>query len=266
MKLETFLINSFTDEIACGNPAGVVLLNEPISDILMQKIAFDINKSETAFVTINNSEYYIRWFSPLKEVSLCGHATLAASAVLFDKILEIKNITFNYCKGKLLISKDNESRISMIFPKDDYIQCNIEPDFLDFFNISKVEDCIIGINTKKVVLILNKEINFNSIKPDYNKMKNYIGICNNGIGISKVSNKYDVETRYFNPWYGVDEDPVTGSVHTLLGPYWSKILNKNKILAYQNSQRPGLLELEINKENIKLFGKAKIFLKGFIEI
>jgi PhzF family phenazine biosynthesis protein len=268
MKLETYIVNAFTEEIACGNPAGVVLLQEDLSQDLMQKIAFDINKSETAFVRqTGHGEFSIRWFAPLTEVPLCGHATLGASKVIFHNHPDLSEIKFSYKDGTITVNQDEEGNIAMLFPLDEYKVIDIDPEFCEFFNLREIKACIQGVNTKKVILILDVGVDLRSIKPDYRRMKESQGKSDFGIGITKLSKRYDFESRYFNPWYGVDEDPVTGSVHTVLANYWSGQLNKKVMTAYQNSQRPGELILSIKDGGkIEIKGKARIFIQGYIEV
>ena len=266
MELEAFVVNAFTEKIGCGNPAGVVFSQESLAEDLMQKIAFDINKSETAFVTeVDATNYNIRWFAPLKEVSICGHATLGASKVIFHKSPNLRKINFHYSNGTIVVCQDEDENIAMLFPLDEYKRIDIEAEFYDFFNLKDIKDCIYGINTKKVILIIDKAIDLRKIEPNFQKMRESKGKSEYGIGITKPSENYDFESRYFNPWFGVDEDPVTGSVHTVLANYWSKQLNKSNLIAYQNSQRPGELCLTIRADKkVEIKGKAKIFIKGHI--
>jgi PhzF family phenazine biosynthesis protein len=268
MKLETYIVNAFTDEIACGNPAGMVLLYQDLPQDLMQKIAFDINKSETSFVKQTGpNEYTIRWFAPLTEVSICGHATLGASKVIFHNNPNLSEIKFLYKDGMIAVNQDEEGNIAMLFPLDEYKVIDPGPEFYEFFNLREIKHCIQGVNTRKVILVLDEGVDLREVKPDYRKMKECKGKSDHGIGITKLSKRYDFESRYFNPWYGVDEDPVTGSVHMVLANYWSRQLNKKVMIAYQNSQRPGELILSIKDgDKVEIKGKARIFIKGHIEI
>jgi PhzF family phenazine biosynthesis protein len=268
MKLKTYIVNAFTEGIACGNPAGVVLLQEDLPQDFMQKIAFDINKSETAFVRrTGHGEFSIRWFAPLTEVPICGHATLGASKVIFQNHPDLSKIKFSYKDGTITVNQDEERNIAMLFPLDEYKVIDIDPEFCQFFNLREVKACIQGVNTRKVILILDEEVDLRSVKPDYQRMKESKGKSDYGIGITKLSKQHDFESRYFNPWYGVDEDPVTGSVHTVLANYWGRQLNKKVMTAYQNSQCPGELILSIKDEGmVEIKGKARIFIEGQIEI
>jgi len=267
MMLDAYIVNSFTDKFASGNPAGVIIYENELSDTLMQTIAFDINKSETAFVKKTDIEdtYRIRWFSPLQEVPICGHATLAASKVLYESS-PFDTITYIYGKGSLKVKHTEDDTFIMDFPLDTYKNIAIDPIYTTFFSGIHIEECIYGEKTKKVVLRIQDQIDLKKIRPDFTAMKNYNGLCSNGIGITKRSIEYDFESRYFNPWYGVDEDPVTGSVHTVLARFWSDILGKYTLRAYQASQRPGKLTLFVNKDILQISGNAKVVMKGTIEV
>jgi len=266
MRLEAFIVNAFAEELAEGNPAGVVISGKPLSDDDMKKIAFGIGKSETAFLIGKYPKHSIRWFSSVREMPLCGHATLAASKVLFEKDESLKEINFSYASGEICVSRDECGGIGMVFPLDGYDRIKPEQAYLDFFAIDRVLDCIQGKATKKVVLVLEKSADLRAVKPDYGRMLRFNGEGRNGIGITKLSEKYDFETRYFNPWAGVNEDPVTGSVHTVLANYWKNNLGKNILRAYQDSQRPGLLRLNVLGDKVEITGKARIFLRGEIRL
>lgn len=263
ISFETYIVNAFAENIAQGNQAGVVFIENGISKQVMQKIAFDIGKSETAFVRKEENNYVIYWFSPLKEMPLCGHATLAAAKVITQKE-RMKDILFKHNNGMIAISVDETDCIGMYFPKDNYQEVGFNPIYKDFFHLQEKDciSCIQGIRTQKVAIILHPSTNLKHIKPNFSLMKEYTGFCNNGIGISQLSNQYDFETRYFNPWAGVDEDYVTGSIHTVLANYWGDVLGKKKLIGFQNSPRPGILELEITGNEVIIKGKAKIVLAG----
>lgn len=268
MEIEAYIVNAFAEEIAHGNQAGVVFVEKELSTRTMQEIAFDIGKSETAFIKKYDNQYFIRWFSPLKEMPLCGHATLAAAKVLAKKY-NVRDMLFNYNGGKITISMDATDCIGMVFPKDDYKEIGFNPIYEDFFHIqeSNCISCIQGITTRKVVIILDKNVAIEDINPNFLLMKDYIGFCNQGIGISRLSNQYDFETRYFNPWAGVNEDYVTGSIHTVLANYWGSVLGKSELIGYQNSPRPGIIRMEIiENEKILIKGKAKIIFLGTLSL
>lgn len=262
MKSNVFIVNAFSKNLAEGNPAGVVLCNEYYPDTILQKIAIDIGKSETAFI-IKQDEgtYSIKWFSPKKEMPICGHATLAAAAVVFE-MEHIRRISFKSACDLLVVDKEIDGSISMDFPLDNYCKIPIDDMYLKFFPGISIEECIIGIKTKKVVLRINENSDLEMIKPEYDCMLRNTGVYDNGIGITKKSQDYDFESRYFNPWAGVNEDPITGSVHTVLSKYWGEILKKDKMTARQSSYRPGIIGLRNQKDRVYISGKGKIVICG----
>ncbi len=267
MRLEIFIVDAFTEHFGCGNPAGVLILGEDgkeLTDEVLQKIAFEACKSETAFVFQEEGGFSIRWFTPMKEMPLCGHATLAAAKVLFERNPHWESLSFGHANGRIDIGKDAEGNIAMTFPLDNYTRTPVESLYRSFFHIEDFEDCLVGEKTGKVALVVDRGFDLTSIRPDFAMMRRSGGVFSRGIGVTKASDRYDFETRYFNPWAGVDEDPVTGSVHTLLGHYWSDVLGKRRLVAYQRSQRPGILLLEIKEGSIVISGKARIAIEGFL--
>lgn len=267
MSYETYLVDAFADRMGFGNPAGLVFVDreDDGSDTeIYQRIAFEIGKSDTAFVFPRDGGYSIRWFAPNREMPLCGHATLAAAKVLFDKEPGLGSIAFAYRGGVIDVEKGESGEISMAFPLDTYERMPIESAYREFFGIELFADCIRGGRTGKVVLIVDPSLDLTMIKPDFRRMKTSTGVFSLGIGISKRAREHDFETRYFNPWAGVDEDPVTGSVHTLLARYWRDILGKDELVAFQNSQRPGTLGLSVRGEKVIISGQGKVVLKGHV--
>jgi len=266
MNISCYIVNSFADQLASGNPAGIVIYDSNLSIELMQNIAIDIGKSETAFVSqISNNEFSIRWFTPIKEVNLCGHASLAATKVL-NQIYKYEKFNFSYIDGYFNTEVYSDGNINIEFPLDSYTNINIDKRFYEFFGEIPILECIRGNSTKKVLIIVNTNFDLRSIKPKFEIMKSEYGIFENGIGISKQSNTYDCETRYFNPWFGVNEDPVTGSVHTVLAKYILDKTGIKNIRAYQSSERPGEMILKINGDKVNIIGKARIVFEGKIDI
>ncbi|MBL3538404.1 PhzF family phenazine biosynthesis isomerase [Aminivibrio sp.] len=262
MELETYIVNAFADAPGRGNRAGVVVSPEHPPEDVMQIVAADIGASETAFVAPEERAWNIRWFSPLKEMSLCGHATLAASRVLFGKEPLIDSLVFRYAGGILPVQRYPDDSIGMDFPLDDYMRCPPVAAFDDFFGPLRVTDCICGRRTGKVIIVTDEGTDLRTIAPDFNRMVEYRGLCGSGIAVTKASSVYDFESRYFNPWAGVNEDPVTGSVHTVLARYWSERLEKKTLAAFQNSSRPGELLLTVGDDRVEIRGKARIVLQG----
>lgn len=274
--IKIFQVDAFTEEAFRGNPAMVCILNETIDDELMQKIAFEFNLSETAFLLPKlknkkkNNEYEIRWFTPQKEVSLCGHATLAASQVLFKhKKIPFDEIIY-YSESGILKAKRDVYGISLDFPLDE--PEDILPrqynEILKAMDISTYENIFLGRKTKKLIVHLKSQEEVINVHPRYEELKKLNVEEIKGVGItSTFDKKYDFVTRYFNPWAGVNEDPVTGSVHTLLASYWSNILGVKELKAYQASYRGGEMILRIKENNrLEIIGDARIIFKGKLNI
>lgn len=267
IKLNVYQVDAFAGEPFKGNPAAVCIVDCDLSDKQMQLIAYEMNLSETAFVspTDKHNVYKLRWFTPRVEVDLCGHATLSAAKVLFDNAnksdAEIKFMT----KSGVLTAKKHKKGIVLDFPIDSFIE-DIEPgnEILQALGIKNYEKAIYGKSSKKLVIHLNDFNEVINMKPDFGKMKEInFNRDVKGVGVTaEGTGKYDIISRYFNPWAGVNEDPVTGSVHTLLISYWSSLLNKSELFAYQASERGGELLLRARNERVEIIGEAVIVLKG----
>lgn len=262
MKLKMNVIDAFTDTIFKGNSAAVIILDSWLNDKLMQNIASENNLSETAFVVNEEGIYNIRWFSPLTEIDFCGHATLASSYVLFQDLENLDSLKF-YAKavGEFEVKKKEDGYIQMNFP-------NREPKKLDSIPVELLEG--LSIEPKEVhqseqayfVIYSNEEevleVNYDSF---YLKKLKPLDVV-----VTSNSTKYDFISRYFWPANGGDEDPVTGSIHAGLAPFWSKRLNKDKLLAYQASKRGGTLICEIKEDRVFISGKAVQYSESFITI
>ena len=275
-KFKIYQVDAFTSEAFKGNPAGVCILEEDISDELMKNIAKEMNLSETAFVKpLENKRisdcklFSLRWFTPLVEVDLCGHATIATSKVLFDEFnIKANELKYETKSGILIVTKENDN-ISLDLPIDNFLDYELNEDILNAMGIKSYVKAIIGENTRKLIIELSSEEEVINLQPNFDKL-NLLKFNTNikGIGVtSRGTRKYDFISRYFNPWAGVNEDPVTGSVHTLLAKYWSNKLSKSKMLAYQNSDRGGEILIELLENNrVNLSGEAIIVLKGELHL
>ena len=271
-----YYVDAFTNERFKGNPAAVCVLEEAIEDKYLQLIAKEINLSETAFVqplagrSINQGNIFsLRWFTPKCEVDLCGHATIATSEILFNR-LGIKGEQINYeTKSGRLIACKTDKGISLDFPIDEFSPAELSRDITEAMGIESYENAIIGKNTKKLVICLKTQNEVIKLSPNFEEMKNIdFKMDVKGVGVTCRGNEeYDFISRYFNPWAGINEDPVTGSVHTVLAAYWSKLLSKSEMQAYQASDRGGEIILRIMAENrVELIGQAVVVLKGELYI
>ncbi|MEW8955851.1 PhzF family phenazine biosynthesis protein [Clostridium sp.] len=273
--LDIFQVDAFTKERFKGNPAAVCILTENLEDKYLLSIAEEMNLSETAFVkpidasSIKEANTFsLRWFTPKVEVPLCGHGTLATCEVIFSNYKNPnEELTFQTLSGDLICKKSSLG-ITLDFPLDNPKEVIPNKDLLDALGISSFEHCILGEKTNKLVLRLKSIEDVLSLNPDYEKLKNLSFDFNvKGLGVTAIGNdKYDFISRYFNPWMGINEDPVTGSVHTLLASYFGKILNKRELIAYQASQRSGEMNLEITGDRARITGNSIIVMKGEIYI
>ena len=259
MKLDVYFIDAFADKVFTGNPAAVIFTDID-DEKLMQKIAFENNLSETAFVNLSKDTNHIRWFSPLKEVDLCGHATLASGFVYFNFINKDENeVTFMSASGELSVSKNNDL-YELNFPKDNLTKIDLEDRVEDSIGVKPVETYIGDIN---LIAILDSEDAIKELNPDFNKLINLEG---QGLIVTAQSNEYDFVSRYFCPKYGINEDPVTGSAHTSLIPYWSERLKSSELVAKQVSDRGGVLYCKNQDTRVLISGKAVLYMKGEIKL
>lgn len=263
MNLSFFLVDAFTDQPFKGNTAGVCLVDAQLTDLQMQQIARQVNASETAFVTINATEgYNLRWFTPLVEINLCGHATLGSAHVLWQekKVAEVESIVFSTKSGIIPVEKKGEW-IEMSFPIFESRPSTAPAELLDILDINPIETSEVF---DRYLFEVATEAEVKEMNPDFGKLKNFKKV----LITSKADegSEFDFISRYFAPSIGVNEDPVTGTSHSCLAPYWSKKLNKKEFLAYQASKRGGILKLMLTDEQVKISGKAHTTVKGIFTI
>ena len=268
-EIETYIVDSFTNEPFKGNPAGVCLIDQELSDEKMLSIAQELGLSETAFVKQRNGKksFSIRYFSPIMEIPLCGHATLAASKVLFQNNLTSKIHFVNVQNLDLIIQKDREN-IIMEFPVYETEPQSVPSELLVALGINEINNSEYNKETKILLVEISNCKALNDLKPDFEKLKKSHDSIN-GVLVTSLSDKpnYDFESRYFWPWSGTNEDPVTGGTHTFLTKYWSERLNKKKMNSFQCSKRTGFMEVELlNEQRMTIKSKAQIILKGKLNI
>ena len=274
-RFELYQADAFTDKPFGGNPAAVCLVMGQLEDGLLQSIAAEMNLSETAFVqpvgdgsfSIDNRRFKLRWFTPVLEVPLCGHATLATAKVLFEESgVKTDEIVFETLSGELIARRESEG-ITLDFPLDEPEAAAVPTELMAAMGLSGCQEVFLGKNTRKLVLRVADPEEVKDMCPDFAGMKNTaLAYGIKGVGVTAADGKhYDFVSRYFNPWAGVDEDPVTGSVHTLLAAYWAKQLGKTELRAYQASSRGGEILLRLgNAGRVELVGKAAIVLRGHL--
>ena len=263
MKLQVQFINAFTDVLFKGNSAAVVIISDWLTDKAMQSIATENNLSETAFVKLLTvGVYEIRWFSPITEIDFCGHATLAASFVIFANNSSLRTIVFSTKSvGDLTVSKQKSGYIQMSFP-------NRKPNKLENIPSLLIEG--LSITPKKVLLseqayfvIYDDENDVPNVVANNESLKN---LAPYDVVVTAPSTQYDFVSRYFWPANGGNEDPATGSIHAGLTPYWSKELNKNELVGFQASKRGGILKCKVEGDRVLVSGKAVQYLEGIITI
>lgn len=259
MKVPIFQVDAFTDRIFGGNPAAVCPLEKWLDEEIMQHLAQENNLSETAFFVKNGDEYDLRWFTPEVEVDLCGHATLATAHVLFEHLdYQEDEIRFQ-TKSGLLIVKREGNRLMMDFPTDDMPQ--VDPPAVLFQALGIRSDHVFFTDDYMVVLDSEEEVL--NLDPDFRLLSE---VNARGVIVTAPGKEVDFVSRFFAPGAGIDEDPVTGSAHTKLTPYWSRKLGKDILEARQISKRVGELTCRNKGERTEILGNAVTYMIGEINI
>jgi len=259
--MKIYHVDAFTDEFFKGNAAGVCIArNGDIDDGLKQKIASELGHSETAFVLIENGKMALRWFTPEQEVDLCGHATLAAAHILWEAgvVAPHERITFATKSGELGAAKRND-KIELNFPRLFVDDCSESGIINEAFGIRPTYT---GKGRTRYLLEIEEAEQLRNIEPDFRLLAR---ADRGGFMITCRSDRagYDFLSRFFAPGSGIPEDPVTGSAHCYLAPYWGRKLNKNLMVGFQESKRTGVVECELAEGNrVTLRGKAVTFLEG----
>ena len=271
MKLTIYQVDAFTDKLFGGNPAAVIPLDKWLDAQLMQQIALENNLSETVFIVPcgkADADYDIRWFTPEVEINLCGHATLAGAYLLFNILnFDKAELRFNSMSGILKVSKENDF-ICMDFPSWKPERLDIYPDELSA--ILNYEEFVAVYKHRDILVEFMNEDAVKNCSPDFSLMKKHI----DKMIITAPANKrslgaadpVDFVSRFFGPGAGIDEDPVTGSAHSQLIPFWAEKLDKNNLHALQLSKRGGELWCEQKGDRVIMKGKAVFYMKGEIHL
>ncbi len=258
MKLPIFQIDAFSSSIFSGNPAAVIPLEYWLEDDLMQKIAEENNLSETAFFVDRGGYYQLRWFTPQREVDLCGHATLASAYVLMNKIQpDLTEVKFGTHSGELHVVKKDDI-YSMDFPVHPPEVCEVPENLLKGLDLEPKE--VLASNYYLVVYDTEKEVR--ELHPYMAKLKELDRMA---VIVTAPGDEVDFVSRFFAPAVGIPEDPVTGSAHCTLIPYWAKKLGKNKMEARQISCRGGELFCELNSDRVTIAGRGQLYMEGHIQ-
>lgn len=257
MKIPIYQVDAFTSKLFGGNPAAVCPLDCWIDEKRMQQIAAENNLAETAFFVPVEDAFEIRWFTPEAEVDLCGHATLASAHVLYNHLHYPKEkILFQSINSGMLGVKKAGDFLQLDFPVDKPRKIDPIPAFEIAFGAKPIATFE---GRDDYLLIFETEQKIKSLSPDFEELKK---INKRGVIISAKGDNVDFVSRFFAPGIGIAEDPVTGSAHTLLTPYWAEKLGKNKLSAQQLSKRGGELFCELKNDRVLISGKAVTYLIG----
>lgn len=269
MKIPIYTVDAFTSKPFKGNPAAVCVLSEPISDTLMQNIAFELNLAETAFVCKEEDKegFNLRWMTPVSEVDLCGHATLATSHILWQTGICKKDETIHYnTKSGVLKADYHEGEIGLDFPAIPQKKIEYPKELVDA--IGGVTPKYVGMTKWNYLIELNSESDVRNLKPNFDIMLQLPGWGTIITAKADEGNKdgFDFVSRFFAPEKGIQEDPVTGSAHCALGPYWQKRLGKDSFKAFQASERGGVLGIKVSGDRVVLAGEAVTVIEGEINV
>lgn len=251
-EMRQYIVDAFTGELFKGNPAAACILDEWISDELMQNIAVENNLSETAFAVKTDDYYHIRWFTPGGEVDLCGHASLATAYVILNFYEDTPKVHFKTNDDVDLIITRKGELYEMEFPAYDLEKVEITGDIIDALGVMPKE----VYRSRDLLCVLESADDVVGFKPDLDKLEKLDGLL---VHITAKGESHDCVSRSFAPRLNIAEDPVCGSGHCHIAPYWSGRLNKNEIIAYQASKRSGILYCRVVDDKVFLAGKAVLF-------
>lgn len=259
MDIPFYQIDAFTNRVFAGNPAGVCLLERWLEDFLLQSIAAENNLSETAFLVPSGPNYELRWFTPTVEVDLCGHGTLASAFALFEYLTpQAQRLVFQTRSGILSVERQGDL-LMMDFPSRPPEPCPLPAQLAEILGMAPVET----LRARDLLVVYNEEDQVRRLEPDLEKVA---ALDTFGLIITAPGKNSDFVSRFFAPKVGVPEDPVTGSAHSSLIPYWSKRLGKKELHALQLSKRGGELFCVDREPRVSIGGRAVAFLKGTIRI
>jgi PhzF family phenazine biosynthesis protein len=263
MGIRAFKVDSFTAEPFAGNPAGVCLLTEPRDERWMQAVAREMNLSETAFLLPEGDGFRLRWFTPAVEVELCGHATLASAHVLWEEGVLVPSETARFAtrSGELRASRRGDL-IEMDFPAKPEQPAEPPENLLEALGVKPL---YLGRNVFDYLLLLDSEEAVRAVTPDFVLLRR---VTVRGVIVTAPSARpeFDFVSRFFAPAVGVDEDPVTGSAHCCLGPFWAARLGKNELVGHQVSARGGVVNVRVAGERVFLGGRAVTVLRGELAV
>ena len=263
--MQISIVDAFSRGPFTGNQAAVCLVEtERVSDDWMQSLAAEMNLAETAFVARTEDGFGLRWFTPMVEVDLCGHATLAAAHVMWEREIAAAGapISFETRSGKLT-ARQSGDQIQLNFPATPPTECDPPDGLLAALGVESVQ--YVGKSRFDYLVVLDSEFEVRELKPDLVQLKS---VEARGVIVSSVANETETDfvSRFFAPAAGIDEDPVTGSAHCCLSPYWSDRLNQKELVGYQASPRGGVVRTALQGERVLLSGEAVTVVNGDVVV
>jgi len=258
MRIPYYHVDSFTSQLFAGNPAGVCPLREWLPDAVMQNIAAENNLSETAFFVREKTHFALRWFTPAVEVDLCGHATLASAFVLFTELNEARDTVRFQTRSGLLLASRRQDLIELDFPSRPPAPCPTPADLVEGLGVRPSD----VLRSRDYLAVYESEEQVAALKP---RMDFLVKLDCLGIIVTAPGRESDFVSRFFAPAAGIAEDPVTGSSHSTLIPYWAERLGRKELLARQISRRGGELHCRLLGERVGIAGWAVIYSRGEVE-
>ena len=256
-RIKIFQVDAFTNNLFSGNPAAVCLLDNWLSDEVMQLIALENNLSETAFLIKKKDKFFLRWFTPKVEIDLCGHATLASAHIIYSEMnYKSDYIEFNIKSGDVLTVNRDGNLLTMNFPA--YEPKIVKHNLVQLYDAFGVRPTSF-LYCKYGLAVFKNEEEILKISPNLNLIKK---LSYDGIIVTASGENVDFVSRFFAPKLGIPEDPVTGAAHCELIPYWSKRLNKQNMIAKQLSKRRGLIHCSYLGDRVTIGGKATTYMQG----
>lgn len=259
MGIPIFQVDAFTNRPFSGNPAAVCIINEPKDELWMQDVAKEMNLSETAFLKREGEGFSLRWFTPAVEVDLCGHATLASAHILWEEgyLRPDQQVKF-YTRSGILTAKRNGDWIELDFPSEPEEEADAPSELIKALGVTPL---YVGKNRFDYLVEVDSEETVRNLRPDLPLLAK---VETRGIIVTSLSSTkdFDFVSRFFAPRVGINEDPVTGSAHCCLGPFWKSRLKKDEFTAYQASSRGGTVRVRVSGDRVCLSGQAVTVLRG----
>jgi PhzF family phenazine biosynthesis protein len=260
MAIRIVQVDAFTNRAFAGNPAAVCVLKEAADEQWMRDVAREMNLSETAFLTPKDGGYQLRWLTPAVEVDLCGHATVASAHVLWqDGHLPVGKQAVFYTRSGRLTADQRGEWIELDFPAKVAVAADAPAELLPALGVAQAK--FVGKNAFDYLVEVDSDATVRALSPDHSILQK-LPVRGIIVTARSASPEYDFVSRFFAPGSGIDEDPVTGSAHTALGPYWAGILGKQEFTAYQASARGGIIRVRVEGDRVKLGGQAVTVMTG----